>query len=405
MMIYALVLALALVFGAAYKARSRGERATALAFLLSFLFLSAAARGYWRYIYTLYPFIIFAFVLYSWEWVKGKKPILRAIFFSLCAGIIAVNLSSSRDLFPFYWRSKVLASESRFPAELLAYINAIKGEDADSAFLVQSERQLFFYHTNKRGVDFRDPRMEPFQRLNDKARALDFLKNTLGIRYIYVVWDKTPSGNLARIVQEDCDSVYLDRANGFSLYRIRDRTPDKASLERLFINDSLLKNGSFEDWTFGPEHLPDHFEANDNVRPGMVSREAGTVKVGHWSIAITGDNFNLGQSMTDIGRLKGNPITVFVWMKTDVPDKYRIQIYDGKTASVSERHSGRGGWELLQANHRVSREAETLLVRVVQAEKTGHPGDVVFLDGALAVEGEWNTFYLYARSAGRAASD
>jgi len=33
--------------------------------------------------------------------------------------------------------------------------------------------------------------------------------------------------------------------------------------------------------------------------------------------------------------------------------------------------------------------------KIIQAAKTGKVDDVVYVDGALLVEGDWNTFYLY----------
>lgn len=72
-----------------------------------------------------------------------------------------------------------------------------------------------------------------------------------------------------------------------------------------------------------------------------------------------------------------------------------INIYDNIDSSFSERHSGRGGWELLQANHTVNPLAKFGGTRIIQVEKTGKVDDVVYVDGTLLVEDDWNTFYLY----------
>ena len=401
MMLYGLAIVLALVFGAGIGARSRGEKAVAFTFACSFVFLLVWGKNNSRYVYTLYPFLVFGLIRYSWKFVRSKSAVFRWVFFLLCAAVTAANVFPSRNLFLFYGRYKVLALESHFPAGLLAYIKGLGGEDADSPVLVQSDSILFFYHLNRKGVDYRDRRLAPFYQQSDKALALEFLKNKLNIHYIYVSWNNKPSGNLAQIIRDDCDLVYIDGANGIFLYRIRDKAPDKASLEKIFVNDSLLKNGSFENWTLGPDGLPDNFNSNDNIHAGMVVRDETAPKIGRKAVKIAGDNFNLGQTLPDVSSLRGKPITVFVWMKTDVPDKYRIQIYDGVGMSFSTRHSGRGGWELLLANHTIRPDTTTLLIRVVQAEKTGRPDDVVFVDGALAVEGDWNTFYLYVHRTGR----
>lgn len=43
----------------------------------------------------------------------------------------------------------------------------------------------------------------------------------------------------------------------------------------------------------------------------------------------------------------------------------------------------------------VNTSANFLIIRIVQAEKTGKVDDVVYVDGVILVEGDWNTFYLY----------
>jgi len=39
--------------------------------------------------------------------------------------------------------------------------------------------------------------------------------------------------------------------------------------------------------------------------------------------------------------------------------------------------------------------AKFLIIRIVQAEKTGKVDDVVYVDGFILVEGDWNTLCLY----------
>jgi len=35
-------------------------------------------------------------------------------------------------------------------------------------------------------------------------------------------------------------------------------------------------------------------------------------------------------------------------------------------------------------------------IKLIQAEKTGKVDDIVYVDGALLIDGYWNTFFLYA---------
>ena len=52
---------------------------------------------------------------------------------------------------------------------------------------------------------------------------------------------------------------------------------------------------------------------------------------------------------------------------------------------------------MLQANHAIDPSAKYVLIRVIQAAKTGKVDDVVYVDGALLLEGYWNTFDLYSK--------
>ena len=38
--------------------------------------------------------------------------------------------------------------------------------------------------------------------------------------------------------------------------------------------------------------------------------------------------------------------------------------------------------------------AKFVLIWITQAEKTGKVNDVVYVDGAILLEGDWDTFYL-----------
>jgi predicted GH43/DUF377 family glycosyl hydrolase len=44
----------------------------------------------------------------------------------------------------------------------------------------------------------------------------------------------------------------------------------------------------------------------------------------------------------------------------------------------------------------IKHNEKILTIRIIQAEKSGKVDDVVYVDGALLVEGNWNAFYLYA---------
>ena len=94
-------------------------------------------------------------------------------------------------------------------------------------------------------------------------------------------------------------------------------------------------------------------------------------------------------------------MTCFAWIKAAVPGKYRIQIYDGVDTSFSKIHNGEASWQLFRAAHTVNPRAQFLEVRAIQAAKTGHPEDTVYVDGVLFVEGEYFSLRgIYQRNQG-----
>ncbi len=381
------------------KKRKRWEISLAFVFTLSCLFLSVKAQGYSRYLFTLYPFTLAAIFFYGWEFIKKKNRLFQVGIFILCTFAVFFNCYHLREAYKWHWEYKVGVVNDYFPHELIKYINNAECFTSDSTTLVCSQRQLFFYYTDKKGIDFRDPKLEFFNRQANKEAALDVLKNQLKVKYIFLVWyfkqDFRMTSILRDIINYDCDLIYQDK-NGYNLYKIREKNLDRKELEKLFVNDSLLRNGSLENWSRGPLKKPDFFKGGDNVLEGMAVREEKEIRVGRYSVKITGDNFNFTQILSDFNSLKGKKLTCFAWIKTNVPDKYRIEIYDGIDYFFSSRHSGRGTWELLQANYKVNPLAKFVTIRIIQAAKTGNVDDVVYVDGALLVEGDWNTFYLYA---------
>ncbi|GAH33826.1 unnamed protein product, partial [marine sediment metagenome] len=209
---------------------------------------------------------------------------------------------------------------------MLKFINNIEDLSSDSMILVCSHRYLFYYYTNKKGIYFRDPKSRIFFNQKNKEAALDILKNQLKVKYILVHWSYKPIRILSEIIINDCDLVYAEL--GMYLYRLREKDLDKEELEKLFINNALLRNGSFENWSRGPLKKPDFFEGGDNIFEGMAVREEKEVKVGKYSAKITGDNFNFTQDLTDYEEYRGKNLICVAWIKTNVPDKYRIQISD-----------------------------------------------------------------------------
>lgn len=402
-----LAIPLLIYFLVTIKKRKRWEMAIAFVFILSCLFLSVKGRQNFRYLFTLYPFTLALIFLIGWEFIKKKSHRLQIGILVICGIAVLFNYYHFKGTYKPYWKYKIIVEDDRFPHGILKFINNIEDLRSDSKFLICSHRHLFFYHTNKKGIYHGDPKLEIFYRRRNKEAALDVLKNQLKIKYIllhrnFKTWWNIRS--LQNIITNDCDLIYQDKYE-LSLYKLREKDLDKGEkeivieedldkeeLEKLFVNDSLLRNGSFENWSKGPFKTPDYF---GGVK--KIFMEEKEVKVGKYSAKITGDNFNFFQNLPNFEDYKGKKITCFAWVKTNVPHKYRIQIYDGIDFNFSFRHLGKGRWELLQVNHTVNPHAKFLKIRVIQAAKTGKVDDVVYVDGALLLEGYWNTFDLYSK--------
>ena len=386
------------------KKRKRWEMALAFILVLSCLSISIQGRNNPRYIFTLYPFTLGAIFLFAWELIKKKSHGFQIGILMICGIAVFFNIYHFRDTYKFYWKYKVIVEDDLFPHEILKFISNIKDSSPDFSFLVCSQRQLFYYYTNKKGLNYRDPKVRIFRRQRNKEAALDVLKNRLKIKYILLHRNFNPTGILRNIITRNCDLLYQDK-HELSLYKLREKDLDKGEkeiiiekglgkeeLEKIFVNDSLLRNGSFENWTRSPSKSPDFFEGVDSIL-----REEKEVKVGKYSAKITGDNFNFYQNLPNFEDYRGKKITCFAWIKTNVPHKFRIQIYDGVKSSFSFKHSGDGKWELLQANHAIDPSAKYVLIRVIQAAKTGKTDDIVYVDGAILLKDYWNTYDLYSK--------
>ena len=399
-----LAIPLFVYFVATIKKRKRWEMAVAFVFILSLVLLGIKG-GWWnRYILTLYPFTLTAIFLLGWQLIKKRSHGFQIGVLAICGMAVFFNYDHFKDTYKPFWEYKVIVKDDRFPHGILKFINSIEDSSSESQFLVCSTRGLFYYYSNKKGIDSRDPRLQIFHRQKSKEAALDVLKNQLKVKYILLHWNFKAwwIQRLKNIVTNDCDLIYQDKYE-LSLYRIREKDLDrkdikkdldKERLENIFVNDSLLRNGSFENWTNGPFKNPDFFGG-----AGYVTQEDKEVKIGKYSAKITGDDFNLIQYLSNFEDYKEKKITCFAWVKTDVPNKYRIQIYNGIDSSFSFRHSGKGRWELLQVNHTVNPQAKFVKVRVIQAAKTGKADDVVYVDGALLLEGYWNINDLLSKHA------
>ena len=219
-----LAIPLLIYFLITIKKRKRWEMAILFVFFLSCLSLGIKGHGYPRYLFTLYPFTLTLIFLFGWELIRKKSRYIQIGILIVCSIVVFFNYYHFRDAYKFFWSTRVSLSDDRFPHKTIEIINNI--QDSNSVFLICSHRYLFFYHTNKKGIHYRDPRLRIFYSQGNKEAALDVLKNQLKVKYILVHWTfkRRMIRTLQNIITEDCDLIIKNK--GLQLYRIRG-TDDK----------------------------------------------------------------------------------------------------------------------------------------------------------------------------------
>lgn len=209
------------------RKRKRWEKALAFVFILSCIVVVLRAPGYSRYNLTLHPFTLAAIFLCGWEFIKKKSHVLQICILLICGITVIINSYYFRENYKYWWRHKVSAALDIFPHKTLEIINNLNDLNYDSSILFCSTRHLFYYHTNKKGIDFRDPKMNIFYKQENKEDALDILKNKLKVKYIFLQWNffdlqrsYEQATYLKNIVDNDCDLISKDILG--SLYKIHE---------------------------------------------------------------------------------------------------------------------------------------------------------------------------------------
>jgi hypothetical protein len=369
----------------------RGRPKWQLALLLSYACsaIIISYKGYFnsRYAFTLVPFTIVAIVALGWQ--LSDKRIYRSIFLILCAGFASLGFFQEGKTYRGYFEESFKNRYWRLiPDRMISYLND-PSNASDGAILVL-DQPWFFYYTKRKGISHTDSRLAAAYGKKTPAEALDFIKDELGVGYILSSEkaDVIYQDGLYRVLPdiERISTVPVFEDGGVALRRIAkipDHMMNAASLEE-FQQYSLLKNGSLEKWTSGGPVSPIYWQGASDI-----ARDNNESRAGRFCARITGDGYNFYQRIyrTEYRELK--TITCFAWIKTSVPNKYRIEIYDGFRSSLSETHNGDGQWHLLRAIHSIDRKSDCLDVRAVQASRTGNEDDSVLIDGILVFAGEY----------------
>jgi hypothetical protein len=163
-----------------------------------------------------------------------------------------------------------------------------------------------------------------------------------------------------------------------------------------FLDDSLIKNGLFKVWDINHSKYPKNFRRGGGIFLAEKDQE------GHDNnqspVRLKGKRFNFIQEIQNYEKLRGRYVTLFVQMRTSIPKKFGVQIYDGKRAS-SSAHPGTGRYDEIAVSHKIDKQADRLIAYIVKARNVGSEKDLVEVKGTILVPGKWKSLedYQYFR--------
>ncbi|MCU0287624.1 MAG: hypothetical protein MUF15_14675 [Acidobacteria bacterium] len=224
-----LIIPLIIYFFLSIKKPHRWQMAIILAWALTALFIISKGYSNYRYQFTLFPFTSAVILLLLWEILKNKKKYLQFSCFLIAGLVCTYNIYHYFDRYDFFWGLKTNEEKSRFPYQLLNYLNndtALK-ESAKKVFVM--DQPVFFYYTNQKGIDMQSPEAQwAINHLSRKSGSREAIfkefKKILHVEYILL------GANQIKLYQSqmlpeflDCECRLILKDNGILLYRLREK--------------------------------------------------------------------------------------------------------------------------------------------------------------------------------------
>lgn len=161
---------------------------------------------------------------------------------------------------------------------------------------------------------------------------------------------------------------------------------------RDFLGDSLIKNGLFQAWDMDQAMYPNNFKRGGGTF--LIERSQESHDDNRSPIRLEGKRFIFTQAIQDYGNLRGQYVTLFVQMKTSIPNKFGVKIYDGKQA-LFVTHPGTGRYEEITVSQKIDRQADRVVAYIVAARDMGSEEDAVEVKAAIMLPGKWNSLEDY----------
>lgn len=211
------------------KKRERWQMALLFVWLVTVVFISVKGYSNPRYQLTLFPFTSALVLLLLWQFLEGKQKTAKIICLSL-AGVMGVfNVIHYIGQYGRHWELRVGRTDSYFPSRIVEYINTAEDINDESKVFVINQ-PLFYYYTDKKGVDYMSPYamgiwLELKQQRGNLRKAHRLLRKKHECRYILLksIQDRYfRRMTINELLNCDCRLVMED--SGRRLYRVRDET-------------------------------------------------------------------------------------------------------------------------------------------------------------------------------------
>ncbi|MDQ1352636.1 MAG: hypothetical protein QG657_2942 [Acidobacteriota bacterium] len=224
-----LIIPLLIYFFLAVKKPRRWQMALVFTWLLTALFIIIKGYTNFRYQFTLFPFTVTIILLLLWEISKDKKIYIKILCFSFVGLACAYNIYHYFDRYNFYWDIKVNEEKSRFPYQLIDYLNRDRALKESSKKVFALNQPLFFYYTNQKGIDMQSPQAQWATahltgNIGSREALFKEFKKILHVEYILLSASHLKfyqSGLLPEFLDCECRLVLKD--NGWLLYRLREK--------------------------------------------------------------------------------------------------------------------------------------------------------------------------------------
>jgi hypothetical protein len=259
-----LLLPLLIFFFLAGRKLQRWQMALVFVWLLTALFIVVKGYTNFRYQFTLFPFTATVILLLLWEIVKDKKTYVKITCFSILGLICVYNIYHYFDRYEFFWGIKVNDEKSRFPYQLINYLNN-DGALRDSAKKVfVMEQPLFFYYTNQKGIDMQSPQAQwATTHLAGNSCSREGLfkefKKVLHVEYILLNTSQLKLHQSLLLPEFlDCETRQVIKDSGWMLFRLREKP-----LER------ELRSPRFERYKLWPLRLKE--KENGKVKSPLIT--------------------------------------------------------------------------------------------------------------------------------------